>query len=80
MNVKGTGGDDKRRAMKELVRKCKIDILYLQEMNCEGDGESIMRERGGARLTKGVASTVEGRAGGIMILGNQFEVEEVVED
>lgn len=39
-----------------------------------------MKEIGGARLSKGVASPNVERAGCIMILCNQFEVEEVVED
>lgn len=39
-----------------------------------------MREIGGTRLSKGVASPAEGRSVGIMILWNSFEVEEVVED
>lgn len=34
-----------------------------------------MREIGSARLTREVASLPEGRAGGIMILWNEFEVQ-----
>lgn len=53
---------EKRMVMKELVRRCKIDIMCLQE------SESIMKEIEGARLSKWVASPVERRSRDIMIL------------
>lgn len=47
--------------MEKLVRRCKIDILFIQESKCEGDGKSIMREIDGQTLTKVVASLARGR-------------------
>lgn len=44
--MRGVCGGEKR-TVKELVRRCKIDILCLQESKCEEDEESIMKEIGG---------------------------------
>lgn len=52
--VRGVGGEEKRRVVKELVRRCNVDILCLQMSNYKGDGDDIMRKMGRARLTKGV--------------------------
>lgn len=43
----------KRRVVKELDRRYKIDVLCLQETKCEKDGESIMGEIGGPKPCKG---------------------------
>lgn len=49
-NVRGICGGEKRVIMKELVERCKIDILCLQETKCEGGGLSIMRDWGSQTL------------------------------
>lgn len=41
--------------------------MCIRESKCEVDGETIMKENGGARLSKGVASSTDGRSRGIMI-------------
>lgn len=56
-NVRGIYEGEKRRVVREMVRSCQIDILCIQESRCERDGDSIMREIGGTRLTIGGLSS-----------------------
>lgn len=53
---------------------------FVSKRQCEGDAEDLTRELGGARLSRGVVPPTEGKFGGIVILWNPFEVEEVVLD
>lgn len=63
-NVREIGRSRKRKAVKELVKRCKINIPCIQES--KGDEEFIMRETRGQRLSKGVTSPTEGKSRSIM--------------
>ncbi|MQL96517.1 hypothetical protein Taro_029191 [Colocasia esculenta] len=71
------GGGEKRRMVRELVRRGKVDILCLQVTKSEGCVDELIREFRGGRLVNGVPSPTKGRAGGLVILWNAYEVEEV---
>ncbi|MQM12439.1 hypothetical protein Taro_045357, partial [Colocasia esculenta] len=58
----------------------RVAVSRILRPNVSGDGEDLRRDIGGGRLSRGVASPDVGRAGGILILWNPFEVEEVEED
>lgn len=47
---------EKRRPVKELIGRCKVDILCIQETKCDGDGVPLVRELGGATLSMGIVS------------------------
>lgn len=59
---------EKRRAVRDLIKRCKIDIFCLQEAKCEVNGSVLLRELGGTRLSLGVTSPAVGRSKGIMFL------------
>lgn len=76
-NIRGLMGGEKRRVAKEFIRRCKIDVFCIQEIKCEEGGEDLLREIGGARLSKGIVVPAEGRSGGLLLLWNEFILEEV---
>lgn len=49
-NVRGLGWGERRTVVKELVRRCMVDILCLQETKRERYGEWLMREIGSGSL------------------------------
>ena len=70
-NVRGLGMTDKRRVVRDLVKKFKPVVLFLQETKLSSFNNSIVNSIGGGWLTKGIGVEAEGSAGGIITLWNE---------
>ena len=67
-NVRGLGGTDKRKVIKELLCKEKPDIVILQETKKEKIDNKLIGSVWGARFKEWVVLPYVGRSGGFLIM------------
>ena len=59
-NVRGTNDSSKRKIIKSIIRKQKVDLLYIQKTKIQAMSERVVRSLGSGRFSKWRALDVTG--------------------
>ncbi|GLT52165.1 hypothetical protein SLA2020_255190 [Shorea laevis] len=70
MNIRGLGGSNKKRGLRELVRKEKADLVFIQETKLEVFDDKLAKSIWGDEHCAWVAKDARGRSGGIACVWN----------
>ena len=66
-NVRGVNDSSKRKVIKALIRKQKVDLFCIQETKIQSMNEGMVRSLGAGRFLDWGALEAQGTAGGILI-------------
>ena len=66
-NVRGVNESRKRKVIKSVVRKQKVDLFCIQETKIQLMSESVVRSLGSGRFLEWKALNACGSAGGMLI-------------
>ncbi|GLT88307.1 hypothetical protein SLE2022_063400 [Rubroshorea leprosula] len=70
MNIRGLGGIGKKREIRDLVAKQKVDVLFVQETKMEKIDRCLCRMVWDSDNFEWVAQPANGTLGGILIIWN----------
>ncbi|XVE81889.1 hypothetical protein DITRI_Ditri15bG0102300 [Diplodiscus trichospermus] len=75
-NIRGLGRGEKKRAVKKLVSKGKLNMLFLQETKLKNTSVRLSRWLRGSSFFRGVFVDAEGTAGGLVTCWDENFFEE----
>ena len=74
-NVRGANDSSKRKVIKALIRKHKVDLFCIQETKVQSMNEGMVRSLGSGRFLDWGALDAQGAAGGILICWDKRTLE-----
>ena len=74
-NVHGVNDSSKRKVIKALIRKQKVDLFCIQETKIQSMNEGMVRSLGSGRFLDWGALDAQGAAGGILICWDKRTLE-----
>ena len=74
-NVRGANDSDKRKVIKVLIKKNKVDLVCLQETKIQGMSRGLVRSLGVGRFLEWGAVDSRGVAGGIVVFWDNSVLE-----
>ena len=74
-NVRGANNSDKRRVIKALIKKNKVDLVCLQETKIQEMSRGLVRSLGAERFLEWGVVDSRGAVGGIVVFWDNRVLE-----